>query len=368
MNKIGIVTWFGSKNYGTNLQVYALYRKVSDLGYLCDIISAFERNRYSWKNLVKYVLFTFHIEALVNNYKGRKDLQWRKILNFLEEDISIRRIYTHKEYKKMLQEYSTFITGSDQIWNPHYLKEFYLLDFVNERRRVAYSSSIGVDSIPKDKEEIYKKHLSKFDYISLRENTGCCLISKLLNRKDIKNVVDPTFLLAPKEWKSFGESSEFEVELPAEYILCYLIGDRKNYKSQVMDVQRQIGISNIVIIQSAENEDFMIEGAFVYRNAGPREFVQLISKAVLVCTDSFHATAICINISVDFVEFLRFDDTDCFSQNSRIYDLLNHYQLNNRLYGCGENVFDKIDFSQAQTILENDRRDSLSFLIEAIKS
>ena len=31
--KIGIVTWWGTPNYGTTLQAYALYRKVKDLGY-----------------------------------------------------------------------------------------------------------------------------------------------------------------------------------------------------------------------------------------------------------------------------------------------------------------------------------------------
>ena len=369
MSKIGIVTWFGSKNYGTNIQVYALYKKISDLGYSCDLISAFEMNRFSWKNLVKYILFIFQIEVVINKYNVRKDLKWRKILKFLEEDISIRRVYTHRQYKKMLQEYSIFVTGSDQIWNPHYLKEFYLLDFVGTKRRIAYSSSIGVEKIPDNKVKIYKKYLSKFDYISLRENTGCYIISKLLNRKDIRKVVDPTFLLSPEEWKRFGGLAELEVEFPAEYILCYLIGDRKDYKSQVMDVQRRIGISNVLIIQSAENENFMIEGAFVYRNAGPREFVQLIRNAALVCTDSFHATAICINISVNFVEFVRFDDADSHSQNSRIYDLLNRYQLNGRLYSSWDGkALDNNDYKKIQTMLENDRKYSLSFLINAIEA
>ena len=32
---IGLITWFKSENYGTNLQAYALYHKICSLGYNC---------------------------------------------------------------------------------------------------------------------------------------------------------------------------------------------------------------------------------------------------------------------------------------------------------------------------------------------
>ena len=32
---IGIVTWLGSGNYGTNLQAFALYKFISNHGYGC---------------------------------------------------------------------------------------------------------------------------------------------------------------------------------------------------------------------------------------------------------------------------------------------------------------------------------------------
>ena len=44
---IGLITWYGSKNYGTNVQVYALYKKIKELGYPCDLIAAFNSNNFS---------------------------------------------------------------------------------------------------------------------------------------------------------------------------------------------------------------------------------------------------------------------------------------------------------------------------------
>ena len=41
---IGLITWYGSKNYGTNVQVYALYKKIKELGYPCVSILLPKKN------------------------------------------------------------------------------------------------------------------------------------------------------------------------------------------------------------------------------------------------------------------------------------------------------------------------------------
>lgn len=98
------------------------------------------------------------------------------------------------------------------------------------------------------------------------------------------------------------------------------------------------------------------------------EFVKLIKESTFVCTDSFHATAISINLNKDFVEFMRFKDSDKVSQNSRIYDVLNHYQLMNRIYSDKTTEWsDSIDFKYSNMLLEEDRKYSLDYLVNAIK-
>lgn len=94
----------------------------------------------------------------------------------------------------------------------------------------------------------------------------------------------------------------------------------------------------------------------------------LIQHAELVCTDSFHATAISINLSIDFIEFLRFNNDDNKSQNSRIYDLLEHYQLQERIYTPHKDITQKIKYDPIKCILEKDRIDSMAYLINAIES
>jgi hypothetical protein len=124
-----------------------------------------------------------------------------------------------------------------------------------------------------------------------------------------------------------------------------------------------------VIIPADENRDFTYEGAFVYKDASPVEFIYLIQHASLVCTDSFHATALSINHSVPFVEFMRFKDDDSKSQNSRIYDLLEHYGLMDRIYDDNNlSWINNISYDRVQEILSDDRKFSIDYLINAIEN
>ena len=107
----------------------------------------------------------------------------------------------------------------------------------------------------------------------------------------------------------------------------------------------------------------------MYHEAAVAEFIYLIAHASWVCTDSFHATAISINLSKNFTEFLRFKDSDRGSQNSRIYDVLETFKLQNRLYNEMQDMWSKpIDFKESHAILNRLRIDSTDWLINAIEA
>ena len=46
MKKVGIITMHRVLNYGSSLQAYALYKKIIDLGYDCEIIDYIYPNEY----------------------------------------------------------------------------------------------------------------------------------------------------------------------------------------------------------------------------------------------------------------------------------------------------------------------------------
>ncbi len=66
-----------------------------------------------------------------------------------------------------------------------------------------------------------KTDLQKFTHIAVREQRSVELLNSLLDRHDVKLVVDPTYLLTADEWESFGNKAQLEFELPEIYILLF---------------------------------------------------------------------------------------------------------------------------------------------------
>lgn len=370
---IGIVTWLGSGNYGTNLQAFALYKFISNHGYGCKYITEFNDKKWGLKSFIRSIIRHSNIWEWKEQCKIKKLKDARKYLklrSFLNDNINMEYIDTPWQYRRLLAETDVFCVGSDQVWNAYYhFNPFFFLNFAGDVKRISYASSIGTKDFPIEYQEPIKHLLNHFSHISLRELTGCQAVENLTGHKNIKKVLDPTFLLSASDWKEVSKQSQIEIDIPDDYILVYLIGDNKNYANQVNSLKQKTGIKNILVIPSAENADFQIDGAIVYHEAAVAEFIYLIAHASWVCTDSFHATAISINLSKNFTEFLRFKDSDRGSQNSRIYDVLETFKLQNRLYNEMQDMWSKpIDFKESHAILNRLRIDSTDWLINAIEA
>lgn len=371
MKKIVLVTWLGGGNYGTSLQSFALHRKLEMLGYNVSFLPVLPK-KYTFKNKIKCFLGMLGIDLQKIKHCFRSQhltLKQQKLADFISNNYNIcNPINSERQLNSLISRTDVFVTGSDQIWNTAFcFNPFFFLDFAGNAKRIAYASSIGLQDFPEDHKPLVKKLLSKFSYIGLRENTAVDIVSKLLDRKDIVQVLDPTFLLDSTEWGCMADKANIEIELPNKYILCYLIGNNPWYEEHLHKVVDKCGIKDVVIIPAAENETFTIKGAIVYEDAGPLEFVKLIKDASFVCTDSFHATAISLNFNKDFVEFLRFKDSDKVSQNSRIYDMLTHYQLMKRMFSDTNVEWNqKIEYAKINEQLQKDRERSVEYLINAI--
>lgn len=369
MKDIKIVTWTGNGNFGTTLQAYALHEKLRLMGYQVSILNQLTTT-HTLKNFAKYILS--HTGILTHKYKiSEKTPEWeKKLLKFKNEHLNQTSTHIDFESEKMIADTDVFITGSDQIWNTWFsFNTFYFLNFANGKKRVAYASSMGTADFPEEHKPIIKKLLLEFNNIGVREAAAVSAIQRLTGRTDVKKVLDPTFLLTADDWTRMTNGNEIEIELPDNYILCYLIGNNSWYKEQIQAVKTVYDIQKVIIIPAIENKDINIPEAIVYSDAGPKEFVRLIEQSSLVCTDSFHATALSINLKKDFVEFMRFKDKDEKSQNSRIYNVLERYGLMYKIYDSNNNDWSKkIDYTTINKILEDDRKRSLEFLINSIES
>ena len=194
-----------------------------------------------------------------------------------------------------MEETDVFISGSDQIWNVvmRYYPP-YFLDFAKSKKRISYASSIGVLAIPDEYKSRMRGLLMKYQHIGVREETAVKVLQELTGRRDIVQVLDPTFLLTKDEWMQVAEGASLELDLPESYMLAYMIRKNDQYYAQIKDVAAKAGIKDIIIVRAGSSapSDFLVEGARVYEDGGPKEFLRRLLHADLVCTDSFHGSAL----------------------------------------------------------------------------
>ncbi len=323
-----------------------------------------------------YRLSRIPFYSKLSYYFKYRTKQWKKVYSYTFNDgnYKMRRIFTSNQYEQVVEDADLFITGSDQIWNPYCcgFNPMMFLEFVNGRKKcISYSSSISRPSFPKEVEERAKKDLQKFEYIAVREQTSVELLNKLLERNDIKLVVDPTYLLSTKEWQEFGNKATIEFNIPSKYIFCYFIGNRYNdYKDMVEDVKEKTNIKNAITITIDKIDNKINYGnGILYKDGGPYEFIYLLSHASFICMDSFHATIFSLKFKKEFAHIMKTNEEDLTesSQNTRMYDLFNRYKLNDRIYKKGSSDWLKpIDWNYIDKISEIEIADSMQYLVNAI--
>ena len=373
---VGIYTWAISRNYGTCLQAYALQKYIDSLGNNACIFIPF----------IKSDSFILNFGRTIKRIADRGLYKYKK-KNYAKLNENYSRFINNfdKLYYCLspndFDGIKVFLTGSDQLWNPNHLdKGVSFLEFGGNRPRFAYSTSIGVDDIPNELRDKYKRNIGRFQNIGMREELAVTVIKNILKddceRINVQKVLDPTFLLRKADWMTIADNANIQQAIPDEYLFCYLLGDNEEYSKMLKLVWEQSGVKNLVIVQSAENSCFKVHGAISYNDVGPMEFVKLLLGAKIIITDSFHCSAISINNNKDFWEFLRFDDNDSASQNSRIYELLDDFGLRDRLIRNYESALNmmkeagaiskSIDYNNVNNLLEKNRKESEDFLENAL--
>ena len=235
--KIGIITIQNVNNYGAELQSCALCRKLQSMGYDAEVINylfgihpnhihAGERRTVSisLKQDIKVRLL-----PIVQNLFCLFHLKNKKLRNqrFDEFHASYNRL-TKKVYPSVQSlydadfDYDVLCIGSDQVWNyekGYSLEPFFACFDKKGTRKISYGSSIGLSKLSPEAENVFKKELSVFSNLSVREQQASDLLHKLLN-KDVDVVLDPTLLLNSREWLEVAKTGMCPNE---KYVLVYIV-------------------------------------------------------------------------------------------------------------------------------------------------
>ncbi len=371
--RIGIVTVYTNINYGSVLQSYALQTVLKRLGAerVENILVQKDINRT--RTINKIMLKT---KFLLRKLFPAKDparvgatLLSREFAAFRTNYISESK-YSPSQIKERnrngIEDYDYYVCGSDQIWAPNQFHKEFFLDFVRDKsKKISYATSIGLPKIPDDLVSTYRTLIGDMGKVSMREKEGALLVEQITGLKEIPVVLDPTLLLERHEW--IGLSKKREIE--GKYILVLLLGKDERHREWIKQFSSVTGCKIVTLPLRPWDNLFGDVQCF---DAGPQQFLSLVDKADYVCTDSFHGMAFSINFNKDFFGFMRFSEEDPICQNSRVRNLLNMVDLNNRLVtDYSREIVEylqlpPIEYEQVNLRLAEMRKSSIDYLISAL--
>ena len=378
MKKTGILTlYYNNMNYGGLLQAFALPFVIQKhIGIPAEQIRYSQQSTgtdlctsKSKKSLSIYQLGINFFSALTSN---KRSIRKESFLEFMNDIPHSRNIYSHETIQQCNSNYEIFICGGDQIWNGEMVGEHldvYTLQFVNQGlKKIAYSPSVAISHMSKQVEDCLGKGLLGIDRISVREKRSLDILKRLSDKK-IEVVVDPVLLLNKSEWLEQSRPTKIN----GKYILCYLLGDSITQRKAVEIISKRLKLRIVtfphILVNNVRKCDLFFGDIKDY-TSGPRQFLDLINNAEFVITDSFHACVFSMIFETPFIVFERNKPSEKGNMNSRIYDFLEEYHLENQLVNVEKAMnlsrIPEVDYSFAHEHWFHRRNDSIEYLTRAL--
>lgn len=324
MQKVGILTYHFTINFGATLQAYALNQVIKELGYDVEFIDY----RPNWIRILDlaYLYWGFFGRNYLPNFYFLNGVnKLRKMRKFLVSNMKLSpsTYYTTEDLKKFQNKYDILLCGSDEIWNSDKVFDpSYFFDFVSNEntKKLTYAASFGATTSVDDHKDVIKDLLHDFSFISVRDNNSMRLVNEC--KRDAVKVLDPTFL------GDFTAIIKYP-NIKKEYILVYssLSEAEGKYIRSVADAE---GL-DVVYVGSNPGKG---NGRINFIGIGPDEWLGYFAKASHVFTSFYHGVIFSIIFKKNFNYLPR------SNKSVKVEDLLNDLGLENR----------KLDIQQASQL------------------
>ena len=327
--RIGVIGLRHSQNVGNNLLKYALFIKLSELGYSPYMV-------------------------------GKRFLNHN--INFIKNYTRIRLIKNFSEIKE--NDFDILMVSSDQTWNV-VIENFYdtaFLKFAEKWKipKFIYGTSLGFDKWKfSEKDEQVAKHLLKnFTGISVREKSAVKLIENHLGLK-AQFVLEPTFLIDKKYYLNLIKNFKSDIikSNNNNYIFVYNIIESSNFINYLSYVKKMLNI-----------EIFFLN---IFHDNQVKEFLYGVINCKAVITDSFHGTAFSLIFEKKFITVNSRNTDGSLKNDRRLLNILGEVGLADRYIPVSEvDHFDltkAIDYGRVTSKRMEVANESIGRLINAIE-
>lgn len=355
-------------NYGTFFQHYALRKVLKKENYI-----PFRVDDVTLKDILLWLLLPIRVlwkkakwifrDNTKQIFKSPLDIgTWRLSIKFLSDYISLIGMFIDKQ---IVGSDVSYIVGGDQVWLNSDPKN-YLLNFRQAKNKISYAVSSDWKFMSRNTDwvSVLKKGLVNFSSISVREELGVDVVSKLIGRQSVSRVCDPVLFLSNEDITELAK----ECAIPKEYLFSYFVNQKVSNK----ELEKVIG-------DFAEANKVKIIHCSIQNNANracsnysPREFLYLLLNAKYIVTNSFHGIVFALICNKDFI-FVRQDNYEGRDMNIRQKEYLHYFGLENRtLKFCSVEQFNqifsmKIDWDIVNKKIVDFKSVSLNWLLKALK-
>lgn len=371
-SKVLLTTVFSGYNFGSSLQALAGKTILKELGYECEVVA--QKSLVKGRDIRLGKLFTILTRSLLlrgksgskalSTYQGSYNKTMigdsaERFARFTAEVLQPRYLLW-SGLKKEAADCVACFAGSDQIWNSStmYVDPMYYLRFAPAEKRVAFAPSFGRDFVAAYNKTKMSKWIGEFAHLSVREDSGVTLIKEMTG-KDAVQLIDPTLMVDGETWKrTLGIADRTE-----NYILAYFL-DKPSDKARNAILELKDALHCEVIGIPYQFDDMGYCDKVV--PTGPIEFLDLINNAKCVLTDSFHGTALSINLHTPFYVFGRAYGS-AHSQNSRVESILRKMNMTDRFEPSEASAnMQKLDFEHSERVLLEERQKAREYITNAL--
>lgn len=378
MNKIGILTFHYSNNYGGVLQALSLYNTIKSLGYNVEIINFVPSSYKPYriisnlgirKKILSNELRNFNpikILKKINIMRKHCETISNKFNQFRNTEMNLSQQVEENSLKNILNNYSAIVVGSDQVWNPSQRKSpVYFLNFGDSYNgeKISYATDSTTDEIRAEDFDILKIALNQFDFISVRNDHTHKFVEKIIE-KDVQIVADPTLLSDIISISEFKGNNE-------EYILTYILGKEidGSHRDVISKIKKKFGDIPVYSIKIPTiNFDLAPFSTKVYYNLDPYEWMSMFKNARFVYTDSFHGVLFSLKYHKPFIAYYKEE-----LRATRFIDLGKRYNIAKFIIRNSNEIDEKgsLDempsFATIDKIIEKQKSNSIDFLKNALK-
>lgn len=361
--KIGILTHYNVNNQGAQLQMYALYNYLKEMGHIPKILTYNKNFDFEQENKLRFQTSIRSVPYYLNNYLFKRGIG--------STMHNIRKLSANKKFRKSYFDFENYIdadidlaiVGSDEVFSIEMGINIMMYGHgVNTDKIISYAPSFGQTDMTRIEKyhckELIQSGLLQFKNISARDIHTANIIEKITGRK-ATIVCDPVLLY------NFVNVKEKFKHPNKKYMVVYAYDHNMQNENEIKSIKQYARKHNLLIVSPGTYHkwcDLNVPCDIL-------EWFNWFRYAECVVTDTFHGTITAIINNIPMAVMVRKK-----TNVNKMLDLLNRTDLINRkLDEISENELEKIfsskiNFKTVEQRLSVLRNEASKYLETAINS